>query len=47
MEKNIEMKNEDIYSNVKNILTNARKKAYSAVNFAMVEGYWNVGKMIV
>lgn len=47
MEKDIEMKNEDIYSNVKNILTNARKKAYSAVNFAMVEAYWNVGKMIV
>lgn len=23
------------------------KKAHSAVNFAMVEAYWNVGKMIV
>lgn len=47
MENDIELQNEDIYSNVKDILTNARKKAYSAVNFAMVEAYWNVGKMIV
>jgi len=26
---------------------NARMKAYSAVNFAMVEAYWNIGKNIV
>ena len=47
MKKDIELQNEDIYSNVKYILTNARQKVYSAVNFAMVEAYWNVGKMIV
>ena len=35
------------YSNIKNILDNARKKAYSAVNFAMVEAYWEIGKSIV
>ena len=39
--------NESVYSNVKNILVSAREKAYSAVNFAMVEAYWNVGKMII
>jgi predicted nuclease of restriction endonuclease-like (RecB) superfamily len=39
--------NESVYSNVKNILLSAREKAYSAVNFAMVEAYWNVGKMII
>ncbi len=39
--------NEDLYINVKNILIKAREKAYSAVNFAMVEAYWNVGKMII
>ena len=35
------------YSNIKNILDNARKKAYSAVNFVMVEAYWEIGKSIV
>ncbi|WP_461207722.1 DUF1016 N-terminal domain-containing protein [Clostridium sp. DL1XJH146] len=37
----------NIYLSVKEILTNAREKAYKAVNFAMVEAYWNVGKLIV
>ena len=32
---------------VKSILVNARQKAYSAVNTAMVEAYWLVGKRIV
>ena len=36
-----------IYLSIKDILTNAREKAYKAVNFAMVEAYWNVGKLIV
>lgn len=36
-----------IYESIKEVLTNARKKAYKAVNFAMVEAYWNVGKLIV
>ncbi len=37
----------EIYFSIKEILANARKKAYKAVNFAMVEAYWNVGKSIV
>ncbi|NBK97805.1 MAG: DUF1016 domain-containing protein [Erysipelotrichia bacterium] len=37
----------NIYISIKEILTNAREKAYKAVNFAMVEAYWNVGKLIV
>ena len=37
----------EIYSSIKEILANAREKAYKAVNFAMVEAYWNVGKIIV
>jgi predicted nuclease of restriction endonuclease-like (RecB) superfamily len=37
----------DFYSEIKDILANARKKAYSAVNFAMVEAYWLIGKRIV
>lgn len=41
--------NEDnqIYLRIKDVLLNARQKAYTAVNFAMVEAYWTVGKMIV
>ena len=35
------------YGDIAEILTNARKKAYSAVNFAMVEAYWLIGKKIV
>jgi len=33
-----------IYSQIREILTTARTKAYSAVNFAMVEAYWLIGK---
>lgn len=32
---------------IKSILTAARNKAYSAVNFAMVEAYWSIGRRIV
>ena len=35
------------YQSVKQILEEARKTAYSAVNFAMVQAYWNIGKVIV
>ncbi len=35
------------YSNIKEILENARRKSYNAVNFAMVEAYWEIGKSIV
>jgi hypothetical protein len=42
-------KNNDnlIYSQIKEILTTARAKAYSIVNFAMVEAYWLIGKQII
>ena len=36
-----------LYKEIKNVLELARSKAYSAANFAMVEAYWNIGKMIV
>lgn len=35
------------YSHIKEILETARKKAYAAINFAMVEEYWEIGKSIV
>ena len=38
---------ESIYSRVRNILETARGTAYRAVNFAMVQAYWHIGKVIV
>ena len=38
---------ESLYSSIRSILDNARKRAYSAVNFAMVESYWKIGQSIV
>ena len=38
---------DNLYANVSDILANARKRAYSAVNFAMVESYWLIGQQIV
>lgn len=42
-----EMLNSGFYSDIKEILETARKKAYAAINFAMVEAYWEIGKRIV
>ena len=36
-----------LYDNIRNIIENARKSAYRAVNFAMVKAYWAIGKLIV
>jgi len=38
---------ESIYSRIREILDTARNSAYRAVNFAMVQAYWNIGKVIV
>jgi hypothetical protein len=35
-----------IYENIRTILTEARSKAYLAINKAMVEAYWNIGKIV-
>ncbi|MCX5781533.1 MAG: PDDEXK nuclease domain-containing protein [Elusimicrobia bacterium] len=35
------------YNDIRKILETARNNAYKAVNFAMVEAYWGVGKRIV
>jgi len=35
------------YQSVKHILEEAQKKAYTAVNFAMVQAYWSIGRIIV
>lgn len=38
---------EDIYSEIKETLLSSRNQAYSAVNFAMVQAYWQIGRIIV
>ncbi len=35
------------YLNIVDILQTARQNAYRAANFAMVEAYWNIGRLIV
>lgn len=37
----------EFYESVAEVLRTARRTAYRAVNFTMVEAYWNVGRMIV
>lgn len=38
---------ESLYSNVKQIIEEARNNVYRAANFAMVQAYWNIGKLII
>ena len=38
---------DELYSEIKNVLTSARNNAVVAVNTAMVKAYWAVGKLIV
>ena len=42
-----EMLKLEFYSNIKAILETARKKAYAAINFTMIEAYWEIGKRFV
>jgi len=35
------------YTNIKRVLEEARSTAYRAVNFAMVQAYWYIGRIIV
>ncbi len=37
----------DFYQAVAEVLRNARANSYRAVNFIMVEAYWNIGQLIV
>lgn len=57
MKKNIKIKSETVssdllirdsfYNDIRDILTKARTRAYNAINTAMVESYWLMGKRIV
>ena len=37
---------ETLYANIRSILASARHRAYTAVNYAMVESYWLIGQQI-
>lgn len=47
MEDNTPVTNKTFISDIRNIIIEARHKAYSAINTAMVEAYWLTGKRIV
>ena len=36
-----------VYNNIRTVLVTARQKVYSAVNIAMVEAYWEIGRQIM
>ena len=43
----IEPSENAVYNNIRTVLVTARQKAYSAVNSAMVEAYWEIGRQIM
>ena len=38
---------EELYEYITGVLDAARRRAYAAINFAMVEAYWEIGRSIV
>jgi hypothetical protein len=46
MEENKPTAYQDIYTEIKETLLQSRKQACSAVNFAMVQAYWKIGRII-
>ena len=36
----------DIYKGIRDTLSEARAKTFAAINFAMVEAYWEIGRQI-
>ena len=36
-----------IYQNIRTTLVTARQKVYAAINSAMVEAYWDIGRQIM
>lgn len=44
---NLQLNNNSLISDIRSIIDEGRRQAYSAVNIAMVSTYWNVGRRIV
>jgi hypothetical protein len=47
MANDINLSEKTVYNNIRNVLVIARQKVYPAVNFAMVEAYWEIGRQIM
>ena len=47
MSGELERSGKDLYGAIRQVLQSARQTAYKAVNFAMVQAYWQVGRLIV
>ncbi len=47
MNSELEKWNNNLYGAIRQVLEAARKSAYKAVNFAMVQAYWQIGRLIV
>ena len=47
MSNELDRFNTDLYGAIRQVLETARKTAYKAVNFAMVQAYWQIGRLIV
>ena len=47
MSNELKQSGADLYRAIRQVLQSARQTAYKAVNFAMVQAYWQVGRLIV
>jgi len=47
MKNNDMIQYDNIYDEIRETLLNSRNQAYSAVNFALVQAYWHIGRIIV
>ena len=47
MTNNLPIDIKDIYLKIKETLIESRKQTYTAVNSAMVQTYWQIGRIIV
>ena len=47
MSNELKQSGADLYGAIRQVLQSARQTAYKAVNFAMVQAYWQVGRLIV
>jgi len=45
--KDIDLPEASVYQSIRDILAQARSRVYSAINSAMVEAYWEVGRQIM
>ena len=47
MPKDMILPDNTVYNSIRDVLVTARQKVYSAINFAMIEAYWEIGRQIM